>query len=49
MLEAECFAVISSATLARNRLVPIPAVAVMPVVERTSRMIYIARSWGYNL
>ena len=44
-----CFATISIATLQRKRFVPIPAVAVMPVVSSTSRMIFMARSCAESL
>ena len=44
-----CFATMSIATLQRKRFVPIPAVAVMPVVSSTSGMIFMARSCAESL
>ena len=44
-----CFAIISMATLARNRLVPIPAVAQIPVFLRTVSMRKTAISLGVFL
>ena len=43
---AACLAVMSIASFARYRFVPIPAVAVMPVVYNTSRIMVMARSWA---
>ncbi len=41
-----CFATISIATLQRYIFVPMPAVAVIPVSSKTSRIIFIANSWA---
>ena len=46
MSGAACLAVMSIASFVRYRLVPIPAVAVMPVVYNTSRIMVMARSWA---
>ena len=43
---AACLTVMFIASFARYRLVPIPAVAVMPVVYNTSRIMVMARSWA---
>ena len=40
--------VVSIATLHRYRFVPIPAVAVIPVLPRTSRIIFAASSLGVS-
>ena len=37
---------VAIASFAKYRLVPIPAVAVMPVVYSTSRIMVMARSWA---